>query len=345
MGEKQNLQEIKVKRTIAKDKIIISSIVGSMVVIALVVFGIFLYNTNYKAVATFNGGKLEVADFNIYYKTFSPLLAMYGYDDEMIRDEIANKAVLDKIILSLAEKNGITLKEEDLAEVDKLMSDEKQTEYIKSLGINPAQMEDLYRSDYLIAAYTDYMKGLITEEEMRKYITEEYGKDQDLRGYTTKHVLISTLDKEKKPLPAEDKTAKYAEAVEVINRLNKGEKIDDLAKELSEDTVSGANGGLIEMYMNNKLVKEYSDAVLKLEVGKYTTTPVETEYGYHIIYLEAYDETGLLKSNEEKEVIVSDKVNGFIKEYNVEIDIDAVNKAILDETGKDLSKKEEVDIY
>jgi peptidyl-prolyl cis-trans isomerase C len=34
------------------------------------------------------------------------------------------------------------------------------------------------------------------------------------------------------------------------------------------------------------MVKPFGDAVQQLEVGKYTTTPVQSEFGWHVIKLE-----------------------------------------------------------
>lgn len=338
----KELETIKVKKPIAKDKIIIGSIVGAMVIIALVVFGIFLYNSNYKIVATFDGGSLNVSDFNIYYQTFYPLLSMYGYDDETARDEIVNKAVLDKIIYNLATENGITLSDEDLAEVEELMNDESQTEYIESLGIDPSQMEELYKSDYIISAYTTYMTESVTEEEMEEYIYSYYGDDMDLSGYITRHVLISTIDSTTyEELSDEDKAIAYEEALDVIARLDDGESIEDLALELSDDTYSAADGGLIEVYMDETLVTEYIDATMELEVGEYTTVPVETDYGYHIIYLESYDERGFLNSETEKSYLVSEKLEDLYDDYNVVLDLDAINQVVFDVTGVEITSTEE----
>lgn len=333
-------------KSISKDKIIIASIVGSMLIIALVIFSIFLYNSTFKSVAKFDGGSLSVTDFNIYYKIFAPMLSNMGYPKELVRDEIVKKAAIDQIILMLANEKGIKLTDEEKNNVKKLLEDKTQSAQIESYGIDPKQMANYYENDYIIASYIEYLKDNLTDEEVKEYITKEYDKDANMKEYITRHVLISTIDDTTgKELSAEEKVKAKEEANKVITRLNNGEKIEDLAKELSDDTGSAKDGGLIKMYMDERLVKEYTDAVALLEVGKYTTTPVETDYGYHIIYLEKCNENGRINSDSEREAVVSGKLDKFPEDYNLKIDEKSINDVIFDITGVDLNKEDTVDVY
>ena len=345
--KKKEVKNAKVKNTnISKDKIIMASIIGSVIVIALVIFGVFLYNSTFKTLAKFDGGSLSISDFTVYYKTFGPMLTDWGYPDDIARDEIVNKASVDQIVLMLAKEKGIKASEEDLKQVDELMNNEAQTEQIKALGLDPSQMRNLYVNDFTIAAYIKYLKDNLADEEVRTYIANEYGADVDMREYVTRHVLFSIIDPNtRQPLSEEEQTKAKTKAEEVINRLNNGEKIEDLAKELSDDEGSAKNGGLVPIYMNDMAVPEYLDATLKLEVGKYTTMPVKTNFGYHVIYLEKYNEEGRVNSDMDRESIVSSKLEKFSEEYNLEIDIDAINEVIFNISGIDLSKEDEVEVY
>lgn len=158
-------------------------------------------------------------------------------------------------------------------------------------------------------SYMSYYFGVSTESELREYIrlnyrrnawTEDYAKesvtDKEISDYyndyvvgdiTASHILItseatdSMTDAEKKS--AEEKALKTAK--EVIEKLNKGEKFSDLAKEYSDDSSNSENGGVLSTFNDrSSLDKNFLEAAIKLEVGKYSTTPVKSEYGYHIIY-------------------------------------------------------------
>jgi peptidyl-prolyl cis-trans isomerase C len=76
-----------------------------------------------------------------------------------------------------------------------------------------------------------------------------------------------------------------AKAKDLIAQIDKGASFEKLAKENSKDG-SATDGGDLGWFMAAQMVKPFSDALQQLEVGKYTTTPVKTEFGWHVIKLE-----------------------------------------------------------
>ena len=79
---------------------------------------------------------------------------------------------------------------------------------------------------------------------------------------------------------------KEADAVAIIASLKKGGKFDDIAKKRSKDTGSGAKGGDLDWANPTSYVPEFSAALLKLNKGQLTDTPVKTQFGYHVIRLD-----------------------------------------------------------
>ncbi|TBR09536.1 MAG: peptidylprolyl isomerase [Candidatus Nitrosotenuis sp.] len=75
---------------------------------------------------------------------------------------------------------------------------------------------------------------------------------------------------------------KQGQALAILERLKKGEKFAEIAKELSLDTGSGKRGGELGYFGRGKMVKPFETAAFKLAVGE-ISEPVKTEYGYHII--------------------------------------------------------------
>ena len=69
-------------------------------------------------------------------------------------------------------------------------------------------------------------------------------------------------------------------------RLNKGEKFEALAKSLSKDPGSAANGGDLDWASADTFVGPFSEAMVKLEKGKTTAAPVQTQFGWHVIRLD-----------------------------------------------------------
>lgn len=129
-------------------------------------------------------------------------------------------------------------------------------------------------------AVEDHVKEELTEDEIKKYYDEKtFGQ------VSASHILIS-LDTNKDSSEEEkqeaDKKAKE-QAENIIKELKDGKKFASLAKKYSTDTATASNGGDLGYFDLDTMVEEFSNAVKNLKVDEYTTEPVKTEYGYHII--------------------------------------------------------------
>jgi peptidyl-prolyl cis-trans isomerase C len=71
------------------------------------------------------------------------------------------------------------------------------------------------------------------------------------------------------------------EAKTVVERLNKGEKFSNIAKEVSL-CPSGKRGGDLGTFTRGKMVKEFETAAFALQKGQ-TSPVVSTKFGYHVI--------------------------------------------------------------
>lgn len=157
-------------------------------------------------------------------------------------------------------------------------------------------------------AVKDYVKSIITDKEIEKYYDEEIFGD-----ISASHILIkpeydkNASDEEKKE--AEKKALK--EAKEVIVKLKKGEDFAELAKEYSDDSSNSKSGGKLADFNHGQMVEAFEDAAKELKVGSYTTTPVKTEFGYHIILKTAQKDKPALK--EVKDDIISDLTDEKLK--------------------------------
>ena len=76
---------------------------------------------------------------------------------------------------------------------------------------------------------------------------------------------------------------KQSEALEILERLKKGESFTNLARDLSVDKGSAKRGGDLGLFGRGMMVKPFEEAAFKLKKGEITPEPVRTEFGYHII--------------------------------------------------------------
>ena len=190
--------------------------------------------------------------------------------------------------------------------------------FLSNYGYTDAQFkEELKKSAKQNIVLEEYLKtDVVKYEEIKEYY------DKNIYGeITARHILITpdvTDD-----MTEEDKTkakeAALKEAQDLIKQLNKSTKLNEdftnLAKEKSDDSGSAKEGGLIENFTNESgLVTEFWEASLELEIDKMTQEPVETDFGYHIIYKVSQKE----KPNQDtvKDHIIEKVINELLSSEN-----------------------------
>jgi len=172
-------------------------------------------------------------------------------DTPELRNRIKDQLIEREVFLQEAQKRGIP----DRADV------KFQLDFVRKTAI----IQNLFRDEA--------KKHPITDQE----IQAEYDKQKAAQGgkeYHARHILVDKED----------------EAKDIIDQLKKGAKFDDLAKK-SKDSGSASRGGDLGWAGPGAYVKPFSDAMVKLEKGKFTETPVQSQFGYHVILLEDVRET------------------------------------------------------
>lgn len=146
---------------------------------------------------------------------------------------------------------------------------------------NDAQLKDLLiKNSKLTNVTEDYIKENISEKEMKKYYDENIVGDIE-----AKHILISFGYEDDASDEEKEKAEKAAKekAEDIIKKIKDGADFGKLAKEYSDDDASKDNGGSLGYFNTGEMVEEFEKAAYALDVNEYTTEPVKTKYGYHII--------------------------------------------------------------
>ena len=162
------------------------------------------------------------------------------------RDQIKENLVRIVLIADQAEKDGIT-------------KDPEVATRLELSRINLLQQ----------ALAQKYLKERTpTEEELRAEFETQVAATP-LVEYHARHILVSSEDVAKK----------------VIEQLKGGADFANLAKRLSSDKGSAAKGGDLDWFAPTAMVKQFGDALALLKNNEVTKTPVQTEYGWHVIQL------------------------------------------------------------
>ena len=126
---------------------------------------------------------------------------------------------------------------------------------------------------------------------------------RDNRGeVSVAHIMILT-PKEDKP---EDKAAAKTKIDDIYQKLQQGEKFEELAKQFSEDKSSSSRGGVLTRFGSGQLsAEEFENVAFTLTAQNPISTPFQTRFGWHIVKLiEKYP----LKSFEEMKSELENKV-------------------------------------
>ncbi len=93
------------------------------------------------------------------------------------------------------------------------------------------------------------------------------------------------------------------DAKEVIRQLDEGADFAELAKEKSKDP-SAASGGDLGWFQPGTMVKPFAEAIESMEKGAYSKTPVNSQFGWHVIKLEDIRDVPLPTVEEMKNQLV-----------------------------------------
>ncbi|MDD2378020.1 MAG: peptidylprolyl isomerase [Bacilli bacterium] len=278
----------------------------AMVIVGLLVSGCAKTPTlknGQEVIAKINGKDFTVEDL------YEELKDQGGYQVlvNMIDTYIANKEVPDNADSEqYADGQIAALK----AQTESYGQDYMTT--INSYGFkNETELKDYFILTNKLQKVTEkYVKKTIKDKEVEKYY-----KDNVYGEMTVRHILISPettegmTDDQKKT--AENDALKQAK--DIIAKLNKGEKFEDLAKEHSDDTGTASEGGLYANFVKGDgTVDEFWNASVKLKDNEYTKEPVKTQFGYHIIL--RVKQNAKPKLEDVKEDILSTMVQDMLKQ-------------------------------
>ncbi|MGI9215715.1 MAG: peptidylprolyl isomerase [Hydrogenophaga sp.] len=164
--------------------------------------------------------------------------------DEAVRAQLKEEVILREIFMQEAQKRGIAASPEYRNQMELA----RQTILIRTL-------------------FADWQKkNPVTDAEIQaeydKFASANAGKE-----FRARHILVEKED----------------EAKAIIAAIKGGANFADLAKQKSKDPGSGANGGDLDWANAASYVTEFSEAMVKLDKGQMTETPVKSQFGWHII--------------------------------------------------------------
>ena len=254
-----------------------------------------------KVVARVGSEKITADDISQRIKN-APLTYQEYLSTQMGKEQFLDILIKQKIMLAMAKKKNIH-KRKDIANSIKEIKDDYKNK-IKQ-----------YEEELLIETYLKDLEDTelkVSDDEVEKYYNEhrkEYEKPTEIR---LSHILVSSEE----------------EAKNAIEKLKKGNDFETLAKEISLDPVTNLRGGDLGTFRPGELLPEFSNIVQNLKVGEFSSKPVKTSYGYHILKKTSQKTLPPMDIEESKKdirrILLKNKFDKWIenkkKELNVQVD-------------------------
>lgn len=201
----------------------------------------------------------------------------------VVNGQAVPKARLDRLEAQIKEQAERMGRPAPQLDQEKLREDiimrEIYMQEVKRKGLEGSEQArtqlEMMRENVLIGLlFDDYQKNnpVSDKEAKAEYdrLVEKEKPEAGAKEYKASHILVE----------------KEEEAKDIIAKLKKGGKFDEIAKKQSKDPGSGARGGDLGWASPKSYVPEFSEAMQKLKKGGLTQAPVKSQFGWHIIRLD-----------------------------------------------------------
>lgn len=210
----------------------------------------------------------------------STLLAFHSFADTLyVNGKPVSQSVIDSAIaqfkksspMAAAQINNPQFKKQILQSIgmQQAILLEGNSQHLDSTPEYQKELQEVKPMLYAQILQQKSSGSAITEAEVQAKYDQLKKQMSGQKQYDVSHILVK-----------DQKTADMIEA-----DLKKGDSFTALAKKYSIDPGSKAKGGELGLSDGSNYVPEFTAAILKLKKGQYTTTPIKTQFGYHIIKL------------------------------------------------------------
>jgi len=285
-----------------------------------------------QVIATYKGGEVSEGEFDKYtafLEITDQQTAMY-LQIPQFKEHFVKQFALYKAFASHATDEQKKAADEQVKQFDTQLKDAIAQEaelkdIIKEKNLTNDEMKKIVKllatGSQIPQAKQDEFLAAVKDEDAKA----EYDKNpSDYNVVTVRHILVATVDTSTGEEKRTDEEALKL-AKEVKGKLEQGGDWTALAKEYSDDGGSKDNGGLYEKQEARGWVTEFKEAANTQEIGK-IGEPVQTQYGYHVMKVEAREETSFdqlasADKDELKQTIVDAKMQTFMEDEEAKLDI------------------------
>ncbi len=175
----------------------------------------------------------------------------------------------------------------------------------RRLYIEDAKKMNIEKSPLYKEALTKLKENLLLDFWMKEKVEEIEINEASARRY-----YRASMEKFTKPASVKVRhilVTREEDAISIITKLQQSKNIRKKFIELAKSESTGPsskNGGELDWFVYEQMVPEFSEAAFSLKKGEFTTQPVKTQFGYHVIYLEDKKEKSVIPYEKVKPQII-----------------------------------------
>ncbi|MFN8471817.1 MAG: peptidylprolyl isomerase [Anaerolineae bacterium] len=215
-----------------------------------------LVNGDPVSLSDYQRATTEARNFLINDQKVDPNTAQGAEALKTMNSQVLEGLIADVLVQQYAKKNNISVSDDELQKsIDGL---------IKDMGGQDKFDESLKARGMTLESFRAMQRAQLLGNKVRDAVTKDVPQTQE--QVHARHILVQTND----------------DALKALKRLEAGEDFAKVAADISQDPGTAKNGGDLGWFPRGVMVPEFDQVAFGQPVKK-LSSPVQTQFGYHII--------------------------------------------------------------
>jgi len=206
-----------------------------------------------QTVAVVNGTELTQEDLVRLFEGLRPEVQANGM--EILYPFLLEELIAREVLVNQARAEGFDQNPEMVSQLEDF--EQQMVARIEALK------EELIYNAYVV----NQAEATVSDADVQAEYDNLAAQMPDEEEIDVSHILVETRE----------------EAESIIQRVTDGELFADLARELSIDVGSGTQGGALGWSRRGMFVPTFEEAAFALEANTFTSVPVQSDFGWHVI--------------------------------------------------------------
>jgi peptidyl-prolyl cis-trans isomerase SurA len=252
-----------------------------------------------RVVAVVNDDIILMSELNEALNPFLSRFQEYQYSQEekeqllyKLREDVLNQLINERITDQQAKKAGIQITDKEIdASIEQMkqanrLTDENLRAALSQQGLTMEEFREKIREQILrskLVSIEVKSKIVITKEDIKNTFEKETEQSSETKKYHLRSILMRVPDGS----DAQGKKVIEAQMTAIHEKLEQGEKFEELARIYSHPSLA-SSGGYLGAFDLQTLAPDIREAVVILKPGEFSSV-LDTDQGYQIFFVDKID--------------------------------------------------------